>query len=291
MAGAVVHFEIPADDVERARAFYRDAFGGTSTRCRRWSTRSSARRRPTIRGCPPIAGVDQRRHVRARGRHLDAGDHDRRRRHRRRVDEGRVARRQDGAAERGRSARWASPPTSPTARATSWGSGRTPAERRRSRRCATGSSCRGLVQGVWFRESCRREAERARRRRLGAPTASTARSRPCSRGRSRPSPRWWRGAGSGPPRAEVTGVDVSEEPPEGAGRLPRPLSRCRGSAQMAELSDAGGAWRGPSRAARRPGGRRSGRSSRRRRRRRRRPPRRSRRRRRGGSGSRCGRSA
>ena len=27
MAGAVVHFEIPADDVERAGAFYRDAFG------------------------------------------------------------------------------------------------------------------------------------------------------------------------------------------------------------------------------------------------------------------------
>jgi uncharacterized protein len=27
MAGAVVHFEIPADDVERARGFYRDAFG------------------------------------------------------------------------------------------------------------------------------------------------------------------------------------------------------------------------------------------------------------------------
>jgi predicted enzyme related to lactoylglutathione lyase len=27
MAGRVVHFEIPADDVERARAFYREAFG------------------------------------------------------------------------------------------------------------------------------------------------------------------------------------------------------------------------------------------------------------------------
>ena len=27
MAGAVVHFEIPADDVDRARSFYRDAFG------------------------------------------------------------------------------------------------------------------------------------------------------------------------------------------------------------------------------------------------------------------------
>lgn len=27
MAGAVVHFEVPADDVERARKFYREAFG------------------------------------------------------------------------------------------------------------------------------------------------------------------------------------------------------------------------------------------------------------------------
>jgi uncharacterized protein len=27
MSGRVVHFEIPADDVERAQAFYRDAFG------------------------------------------------------------------------------------------------------------------------------------------------------------------------------------------------------------------------------------------------------------------------
>ena len=31
MAGAVVHFEIPADDVERARTFYRDAFGWNIT--------------------------------------------------------------------------------------------------------------------------------------------------------------------------------------------------------------------------------------------------------------------
>jgi predicted enzyme related to lactoylglutathione lyase len=27
MSGQVVHFEIPADDLDRARAFYRDAFG------------------------------------------------------------------------------------------------------------------------------------------------------------------------------------------------------------------------------------------------------------------------
>jgi uncharacterized protein len=31
MAGQVVHFEIPADDMERARAFYRDAFGWNIT--------------------------------------------------------------------------------------------------------------------------------------------------------------------------------------------------------------------------------------------------------------------
>ena len=31
MAGAVVHFEIPADDVERASSFYRDAFGWNIT--------------------------------------------------------------------------------------------------------------------------------------------------------------------------------------------------------------------------------------------------------------------
>jgi predicted enzyme related to lactoylglutathione lyase len=31
MAGAVVHFEIPADDVGRAQGFYRDAFGWNIT--------------------------------------------------------------------------------------------------------------------------------------------------------------------------------------------------------------------------------------------------------------------
>jgi predicted enzyme related to lactoylglutathione lyase len=31
MAGGVVHFEIPADDVERARAFYQGAFGWNIT--------------------------------------------------------------------------------------------------------------------------------------------------------------------------------------------------------------------------------------------------------------------
>jgi predicted enzyme related to lactoylglutathione lyase len=31
MSGRVVHFEIPADDVERARTFYREAFGWVMT--------------------------------------------------------------------------------------------------------------------------------------------------------------------------------------------------------------------------------------------------------------------
>jgi predicted enzyme related to lactoylglutathione lyase len=31
MSGRVVHFEIPADDIERARSFYRDAFGWQMT--------------------------------------------------------------------------------------------------------------------------------------------------------------------------------------------------------------------------------------------------------------------
>ena len=73
---------------------------------------------------------------------------------------------------------------------------------------------RGFVQGVWFRESCRREAERrdvagwVRNRMDGAveavfegPTAAVAEM-----------VAWCR---LGPPRAEVSGVDVTEEAPEG----------------------------------------------------------------------------
>ena len=73
---------------------------------------------------------------------------------------------------------------------------------------------RGFVQGVWFRESCRREAERrdvagwVRNRMDGAveavfegPTAAVAEM-----------VAWCR---MGPPRAEVSGVDVTEEAPEG----------------------------------------------------------------------------
>jgi len=53
----------------------------------------------------------------------------------------------------------------------------------------------GRVQGVWFRESCRREAV------FEGPESQVARA-----------VSWCR---QGPPRAEVDAVDVSEEPPEG----------------------------------------------------------------------------
>ena len=72
----------------------------------------------------------------------------------------------------------------------------------------------GLVQGVWFRESCRREAVTRRlagwvaNRRDGrveavfeGPEAMVAQM-----------VSWCR---MGPPRAEVSGIDVSEEPVEG----------------------------------------------------------------------------
>jgi uncharacterized protein len=45
MAGAVVHFEIPADDVERARSFYRDAFG--------WNINPMPEMKYTILGTTP----------------------------------------------------------------------------------------------------------------------------------------------------------------------------------------------------------------------------------------------
>ena len=72
----------------------------------------------------------------------------------------------------------------------------------------------GLVQGVWFRESCRRVAEEqgisgwVRNRADGTVEAVfEGASQPVSIVVS-----WCR---IGPPRAEVTGVDVSEETPEG----------------------------------------------------------------------------
>lgn len=72
----------------------------------------------------------------------------------------------------------------------------------------------GSVQGVWFRDSARREAERSS-------TAGWVRN--CPDGsveaaiEGTPEAveamiRWFQ---SGPPRAEVTRVDVDDEPPEG----------------------------------------------------------------------------
>lgn len=72
----------------------------------------------------------------------------------------------------------------------------------------------GLVQGVWFRESCRRVAEEqgvsgwVRNRQDGTVEGVfEGEARPVSVVVS-----WCR---IGPVRAEVTAVDVTEEPPEG----------------------------------------------------------------------------
>lgn len=72
----------------------------------------------------------------------------------------------------------------------------------------------GFVQGVWFRESCRREA---------AERGVAGSVRNCADGTVEavfegPEPAvakavsWCR---AGPPHADVTAVDVSDEPPEG----------------------------------------------------------------------------
>jgi acylphosphatase len=71
----------------------------------------------------------------------------------------------------------------------------------------------GLVQGVWFRESCRREAASRRvagwvaNRRDGRVEAVFEGPEPAVAEMVA----WCR---MGPPRAEVSGVDVSEEPVE-----------------------------------------------------------------------------
>ena len=72
----------------------------------------------------------------------------------------------------------------------------------------------GLVQGVWFRESCRREAVARRvagwvaNRRDGDVEAVFEGAEPAVAEMVA----WCR---MGPPRAEVNGVDVRQEPPEG----------------------------------------------------------------------------
>ena len=73
---------------------------------------------------------------------------------------------------------------------------------------------RGLVQGVWFRDSCRREAA-ARGVAGWVANRADGRVEAVFEG---PEPAvaemvaWCR---MGPPRAEVTGIDVGQEPPEG----------------------------------------------------------------------------
>jgi acylphosphatase len=71
----------------------------------------------------------------------------------------------------------------------------------------------GRVQGVWFRESCRREAEAAGvtgwvRNNPDGSVEAVFQGEPAAVARMR---RWMR---SGPPRAVVTHVDEHPEPPE-----------------------------------------------------------------------------
>ncbi len=75
MNGQVVHFEIPADDVERAQAFYRDAFG--------WQINPMPEMQYTMVNTTPSgrarhavgAGGDQRRHDAPAESGDLAGDH------------------------------------------------------------------------------------------------------------------------------------------------------------------------------------------------------------------------
>jgi acylphosphatase len=73
----------------------------------------------------------------------------------------------------------------------------------------------GLVQGVWFRESCRRQAEAEGVsgwvRNLYDGRVEAAFEGPVEAVARCVS--WCR---LGPPRADVTGIEVVEEPPEGA---------------------------------------------------------------------------
>jgi acylphosphatase len=73
---------------------------------------------------------------------------------------------------------------------------------------------RGRVQGVWFRDSTRREAERAG---VGgwARNCSDGTVEAVFEGPAAAVERLVDWCRSGPPRAEVAGIDVVEEPPEG----------------------------------------------------------------------------
>ena len=73
---------------------------------------------------------------------------------------------------------------------------------------------RGLVQGVWFRESCRREADERGvagwvRNRMDGAVEAVFEGPPAGVAQM---VAWCR---RGPPRAEVSGVDVTEEAAEG----------------------------------------------------------------------------
>ena len=76
----------------------------------------------------------------------------------------------------------------------------------------------GRVQGVWFRESCRREAERAG-------VAGWVRNRDDGRveaafeGDEAAVDRLVEWCRRGPPRAVVTSLSVRDEPPEGDARF------------------------------------------------------------------------
>ena len=75
---------------------------------------------------------------------------------------------------------------------------------------------RGRVQGVWFRDGCRREAESRGVRGWVAnePDGTVAGHFEGPQDAVDSLVQWCR---TGPPRAEVHGVEVSEVPPEGAG--------------------------------------------------------------------------
>ncbi len=125
MSGRVVHFEIPFDDAERAQDFYRNAFG--------WTVMPMPDMNYTLVSTGPTSeqsgptepgyiggGMTARGTVTSPVITVDVDDIDAAPGHHR-VD-GRVHRRRPPARRRA----WASAPTSPIPRATSWVSGRTP---------------------------------------------------------------------------------------------------------------------------------------------------------------------
>ena len=191
MTGRVVHFEIPADDVDRARSFYRDAFG--------WQMSGLPEMGYTMVGTTPTG---------ENGMPSEPGS----------INGGMFA---PSRTWRRQSSRSTSPTSTPPWRRSS----RSVARRCRPRRSAatvvvTGPRAGRLVPGV---------LPPARRSRAGVAGWVAQPLRRRGRGRVR-GPRggrrrvvaWCR---LGPPRAEVTGIDVTEEPTGGARRVPCPLTR------------------------------------------------------------------